>query len=206
MASLVSRTHYSEQKKPILWATVEQTRRTSPDTLLYTCVHILAPNQKYRGDTSPSLPGRIPYNGDDCSTFLGKSWWIWYYLGWNNPKRPPLVLWRYLSGNWAQSCYFAACLGWPTPFATPYMVGREDKRTNNRTMFPTVKHIAAPEGPALPDEMCGEFYDQFSSVRGLLFYQKLDMLQLSYFLLGTALVLWSWTIKVLNFNKTTPAK
>ena len=31
----------------------------------------------------------------------------------------------------------------PTPFATSYMVGREDKRTNNRTKLPTLKHNAA---------------------------------------------------------------
>ena len=30
-------------------------------------------------------------------------------------------------------------LGRPAPFATCYMVGREDKRTNNRTMLPTLK-------------------------------------------------------------------
>ena len=30
-------------------------------------------------------------------------------------------------------------MGRPAPFVTPYMVGREDKRTNNRTMLPTLK-------------------------------------------------------------------
>ena len=30
-------------------------------------------------------------------------------------------------------------VGRPAPFAASYMVGREDKRTNNRTMFPTLK-------------------------------------------------------------------
>ena len=34
-------------------------------------------------------------------------------------------------------------LGQPAPFPTPYMVGRENKRTNNRTMFPTLKDNAA---------------------------------------------------------------
>ena len=34
-------------------------------------------------------------------------------------------------------------LGRPAPFATPYMVGREDKRTKNRTILPTLKNNAA---------------------------------------------------------------
>ena len=33
--------------------------------------------------------------------------------------------------------------GRPTPFATSHMVGREGKRTNNRTMFPALKINAA---------------------------------------------------------------
>ena len=35
-------------------------------------------------------------------------------------------------------------------FATTYMVGRKNKRTNNRAMFPTLKHNAAAgyKGPA----------------------------------------------------------
>ena len=33
--------------------------------------------------------------------------------------------------------------GQPAPFATSYMAGREDKRMNNRTMFPTLKNNAA---------------------------------------------------------------
>ena len=39
--------------------------------------------------------------------------------------------------------------GRPTPFATSYMVGREDKRANNRTMLPTLKNNAATgyQGP-----------------------------------------------------------
>ena len=39
--------------------------------------------------------------------------------------------------------------GRPAPFATSYMVGREDKRTNNRTMLPTLKNNAAAgyQGP-----------------------------------------------------------
>ena len=35
--------------------------------------------------------------------------------------------------------------GRPAPFATSYMVGREDKSTNNRTMLPTLKNNAAAE-------------------------------------------------------------
>ena len=37
----------------------------------------------------------------------------------------------------------------PAPFATSYMVGREEKRTNNRTMLPTLKNNAAAgyQGP-----------------------------------------------------------
>ena len=37
----------------------------------------------------------------------------------------------------------------PVPFVTSYMVGREDKRTNNRTMFPALKNNAAAgyQGP-----------------------------------------------------------
>ena len=31
----------------------------------------------------------------------------------------------------------------PAPFATSHMVGREDKITNNRTLFPTLKNNAA---------------------------------------------------------------
>ena len=38
------------------------------------------------------------------------------------------------------SNYFA---GRPAPFSTSYMVGREDKRTNNRTMLSTLKSNAA---------------------------------------------------------------
>ena len=33
-------------------------------------------------------------------------------------------------------------MGRPAAFATSYMVGREDKRTNNRTMFPALKSNA----------------------------------------------------------------
>ena len=33
--------------------------------------------------------------------------------------------------------------GQPAQFALSYMVGREDKRTNNRTMLPTLKNNAA---------------------------------------------------------------
>ena len=33
--------------------------------------------------------------------------------------------------------------GRPAPCATSYMVGRENKRTNNRTMFPALKNNAA---------------------------------------------------------------
>ena len=33
--------------------------------------------------------------------------------------------------------------GRPVLFATSYMVGREDKRTSNRTMFPALKNNAA---------------------------------------------------------------
>ena len=33
--------------------------------------------------------------------------------------------------------------GRPVPFAPSYMVGREDKRTSNRTMLPTLKNNAA---------------------------------------------------------------
>ena len=36
-----------------------------------------------------------------------------------------------------------AILGRSAPFATSYMVGREDKRTNNRTMLPTLKNNTA---------------------------------------------------------------
>ena len=37
----------------------------------------------------------------------------------------------------------------PAPFAPSYMVGPEDKRTNNRTMLPTLKNNAAAgyQGP-----------------------------------------------------------
>ena len=40
-------------------------------------------------------------------------------------------------------------LGRPAPFAKSYMVGREDKRTNNRTMFPRLKNNtgAGYQGP-----------------------------------------------------------
>ena len=40
--------------------------------------------------------------------------------------------------------------GRPAPFSTFYMVGREDKRANNRTMISTLKHNAAAgyQGPA----------------------------------------------------------
>ena len=40
-------------------------------------------------------------------------------------------------------------MGRPAPFAAPYMVGREDKRTNNRTMLPALKNNAAAgyQGP-----------------------------------------------------------
>ena len=34
-------------------------------------------------------------------------------------------------------------MGRPVPFAMSCMVGREDKRTNNRTMLPTLKNNAA---------------------------------------------------------------
>ena len=34
-------------------------------------------------------------------------------------------------------------VGRPAPFPTSYMVGLEDKRTNNRTMLPTLKNNAA---------------------------------------------------------------
>ena len=36
------------------------------------------------------------------------------------------------------------CKRWgrPAPFASSYMVGREDKRTNNRTMLPALKNNA----------------------------------------------------------------
>ena len=39
--------------------------------------------------------------------------------------------------------------GRPAPFAASYMVGREDKRTNDRTMFPTLKNNASAgyQGP-----------------------------------------------------------
>lgn len=37
--------------------------------------------------------------------------------------------------------------------------------------------------------MSGEFRDEVSSVSWLLFYQKLNVLQLGYFLLGATLVL-----------------
>ena len=40
-------------------------------------------------------------------------------------------------------------LGRPAPFAASYMVDREDKRTKNRTMLPTLKNNAAAgyQGP-----------------------------------------------------------
>ena len=46
----------------------------------------------------------------------------------------------------------------PAPFATSYMVGREDKRTNNRTMFPTLKKNAAAgyKGPVKIELLKGE--------------------------------------------------
>ena len=39
--------------------------------------------------------------------------------------------------------------GRPAPFATSYMVGREDKRTNNTIMLPALKNNAAAgyQGP-----------------------------------------------------------
>ena len=39
--------------------------------------------------------------------------------------------------------------GRPAQFATSYMIGREDKRTNNRTTLPTLKNNAAAgyQGP-----------------------------------------------------------
>ena len=47
--------------------------------------------------------------------------------------------------------------GQPTPFATSYMVGGEDKRTNNRTMIPTLKNNAAAgyQGPAKTELLKG---------------------------------------------------
>ena len=33
----------------------------------------------------------------------------------------------------------------PAAFVTSYMLGREDKRTNNRTMLPTLKNNAAAD-------------------------------------------------------------
>ena len=40
-------------------------------------------------------------------------------------------------------------MGRPVSFATSYMVGREDKKTNNRAMLPTLKNNAAAgyQGP-----------------------------------------------------------
>ena len=47
--------------------------------------------------------------------------------------------------------------GQPAPFATSYMVGREDKRTNNRTMFPALKNNAAAgyQGPVKTELLKG---------------------------------------------------
>ena len=46
-------------------------------------------------------------------------------------------------------CFHVCSLGRPAPFATSYMVGREDKRTNDRTMIPTPKNneAASYKGP-----------------------------------------------------------
>ena len=43
----------------------------------------------------------------------------------------------------------ALYVGRPAPFAMSYIVGRENKRTNNRTMFPSLKNNAAAayQGP-----------------------------------------------------------
>ena len=44
---------------------------------------------------------------------------------------------------------FTFSAGRPAPFATSYMVGRENKRTNNKRMIPTLKNNAAAgyQGP-----------------------------------------------------------
>ena len=56
--------------------------------------------------------------------------------------------------------------GRPAPFATSYMVGRENKRTNNRTMLPTLKNSAAAgyKGPVKKELLKGA---------GLLFSRRL---------------------------------
>ena len=48
-----------------------------------------------------------------------------------------------------EMCVILEVMGRPAPFATPYMVGREDKRTNNRTVLPALKNNAATgyQGP-----------------------------------------------------------
>ena len=44
--------------------------------------------------------------------------------------------------TWSKAYKFKLA-GGKASFATSYMVGQEDKRTNNRTMFPTLKYDAA---------------------------------------------------------------
>ena len=46
----------------------------------------------------------------------------------------------------------------PAPFAMSYMVGRKDKRTNNRTIFPPQKNNAAAgyKGPVKIELLKGE--------------------------------------------------
>ena len=45
-----------------------------------------------------------------------------------------------MSQRFTQGFPYACTLGLPVPFAPSYMAGRKDKRTNNRTMIPTLKH------------------------------------------------------------------
>ena len=56
--------------------------------------------------------------------------------------------------GWGECRVGGGCWGRPAP---SYMVGREDKRTNNRTMFPALKNNAAAgyKGPVKVTPLIG---------------------------------------------------
>ena len=58
-----------------------------------------------------------------------------------------------------EMCVILEVMGRPAQFATSYMIGREDKRTNNRTMLPslTLKNNAAAsyQGPVKTELLKG---------------------------------------------------
>ena len=56
-----------------------------------------------------------------------------------------------------EMCVILEVMGRAAQHATPYMVGREDKTTNNRTMLPTLKNNAAAgyQGPVKTELLKG---------------------------------------------------